>query len=273
MNSGRNDKRAEQDAGWSRRFLQGNTRAILPLYFACLGSYCWEVAALWGGANNIILNSLWEVLILAGAVLLFLGLIGGIIYRHCKASQGAILISILSPPIWFWLLCKLHGFLEPDAPQSFIVVLYLYLQIPLLVIALWRSPWQKRVKIVLTASVATAMICHYSVHTLQAQQEVAVAPHVSDDYLTRIYRRNDTSAIARLNGKRIVVTGIAGGQSEGLFGGGPPEMQTKDGQIECDTLGPFDAVEDGQTVSILGTCKGKDEYGKVHLTECRTVER
>ena len=271
MNAGKTDQHAGKYTEWFGIPSHQNPKAAIPLYLASVGSLCWEQAALWSGGNHPVLFCLCIALVLAGLVLLPLGLIGGIIYRHYRVSQGSIIISLVSPPVWIWLFGKLHGFFGPDTPQGFIVALCFYLQLPLVLVALWRSPWQKRTKIAITSLMAVALICQYSSHVIREQHEAAMAPHISDNYLASIYRKHDISVTWRLNGKEIVVTGIVGGQDEGLFGGGPPKMRTADGEIECDDLGSFDGVGDGQKVSILCICIGKDAYGTIHLVDCRSV--
>ena len=263
---------AGRPSRWFSLPLSSNPKAIISLCLSGLGSLCWEAAALWGDPMAPVLSRLWTALVLGGLVTMILGLLGGIVYRHYKVAGLAVIIAIISPPVWFWLAFALHPLFGPERGHGFPVVLWLYFQLPLALIALWRSPWQKRGKAAVTATVAAGVICLFTVHTIQAEQEVVLAPHVSDQYLSLVYEKKDTSAIRRLTGRKIVVTGVVGGQSEGLFGGGPPMMSRGEIGIECDGLGPFDSMADGQKVSVLGMCKGEDADGTIHLADCRVIK-
>ncbi len=268
---GMENETAAKPSRWFSLPLPLNPKAIIPLYLSGLGSLCWEAAALWGDPMAPALSSLWTALVLGGMVTMILGLLGGIVYHHYKVAGLAVIIAIISPPMWFWLTFALHPLFGPGRDHGFPVVLWLYFQISLALLALWRSPWQERGKGTVTALVASGVIGLFTVHTIRAEQEVVLVPHVSDQYLSLVYEKKDTSAIKRLMGRKIVVTGVVGGQSEGLFGGGPPMMSSGDTGIEFDDLGPFDSVADGQKVSILGMCKGEDADGTIHLADCRVV--
>lgn len=202
---------------------------------------------------------------------MLLGLIGGFVYRHFKPSAFTIIISLISLLLWTWLLLTLHPLLRPIAPSRFPAMLWLYLQLPLVFIALWRSRWRTQIKAGFTLCAVLGLIYAFLAHAAMAQREVDAAPHFSDAFLSSVYAKNDVTGIAKLNGKKIVVTGIVGGQDEGLFGGGPPKMRPADGEIECDDLGSFDGIGDGQKVSILCICIGRDKYGTIHLVDCRTL--
>ncbi len=273
----RPEDQQQADRFWGRYRLSFalRSRASIPVYLAGFGSLCWELAALCGPPNgSSLLDGVWLAAVLVGAGAMLLGFIRGLLYHRFKVAAWAVAISLLSPPLWLGLFLKLHPLFGFDPSPGFLLRLGFLLQLPLVLVAVWQSAWQKRVKTMLTAFALTSLLGVIALDRIRAQQEVISAPYLSAWYLLSLSAKKDMSTFSRLRGKRIVVTGIVGGQSEGLFGGGPPRIgSSPSGEyIEIDDLGPFDTVEDGQQASVLGTCQGTDAQGAIHLTQCRSID-
>ena len=272
------NKAAEKRA-WFSQSLHQNPKAIFPLYLAGFGSLCWQAFALLAGAStNPSQDHFWDVLIVTGIVFMALGFIGGIVYRHYRAAALALIIALISPPLWWWLvICQWSGSfgwlplppLVSEYAQRHPVVIWLYYQIPLALLFLWRSSWQRRTKIGMTTLIAGGLICFFGVVTIQLSHEVTTSTYISSEYLSSIYAKNDMPAIKRLVHKRIVVTGAMSGGDEGLLGNGIPEQMN---DIEYDDLVGNDSLRDGQTTSIIGTLESRDAYGKIHLANSRVVK-
>lgn len=265
-------ERAEETQAWHSLPLCYNPWAILPLCLAGFGSLCWQAVAIFmGWSRSRSEDRFWDVIILVGVVFLLLGFVGSLVYRHYKVAAFALLVSLLSPPLWFWLLIlPFTGFNPYDYSYGSPVVLWLYFQIPLVALALWLSPWSRRTKARAARLGAVGLAGFFLFHTVQGHQEVAAAPHVSSEYLSSAYEVNIPRALKRLDGKRVVVTGVIFDANDGLIGGGEPYRMSSN--IECDGLLGADRLSDGQTVSIIGTCDGKDKYGMIHLANCRVIE-
>jgi hypothetical protein len=150
-----------------------------------------------------------------------------------------------------------------------LAVLWLCLQAPFILLALWRCRWPRRAKIGTTILAGVGIVCFFVGITRQANHEAAAALHVSGDYLASVYSKSDRAAMQHLDHQRLVVTGVAFGADEGLFGGN--SAYKIEPQIECDELVGGDTLADGQIVSVLGTCEGKDSYGMIHLADCRVI--
>ncbi len=264
--------------------LRQNPRAIRPLYAVIFASACWEAAALLtGSSTGRTQDHFGEAFVLAGLAFLLFAVIGSIVYRHFRAAllslTAALLITYSGYKYAFlWIFCPWYPVLwieqafgpvfTPEYLQTHLAALWLCLQSPFILLALWRCRWPCRVKIGTTALAGVGIICFFGVITWQANYEAAAALHVSGDYLSSVYSKNDRAAMQPLNHKRLVVTGVALGADEGLFGGPPDKIGP---QIECDALAGGDTLAEGQTVSVLGTCEGEDAYGMIHLADCRVV--
>ena len=263
--------KATQKQAWFSLSLRHNPKAILPLYLAGLGSLCLQAFALFiGFSQSRSQDQTCEAVFLIGLGFLFLGLIGSGVYRHYRVAAFALMIALLTPPLCFLLWRSLFdGWTSASEYTDSPVKLWLYLQTPLVILTLWRSPWRRSVKFGATMLAACILVCFFIAHTRQEQHEVAAAPHVSGKYLSSLYEKNDTLAIQRLNHKRVVVTGELFGEGEGLFGGPPDKMADN---IEFDGIIGGNSLTESQMVSIIGTCEGKDAYGMIHLSDCHVVK-
>ncbi len=265
--------------------LRQNAKAIRPLYAVILASACWEAAALLVGTSSGRTQDYFgEAFVLAGLALQLLAVIGSIVYRHFQVAllslTAAVLITysgykhfflwIFFP--WYpvlWIEQAFGPVFAEEYLQSHLAVLWLCLQAPFILLTLWRCRWPRRIKIGTAALAGLGIVCFLAGITRQANHEAAAALHVSGDYLSSVYSKNDRAAMQHLDHKRLVVTGVALGADEGLIGGGSPDKIGP--QIECDELVGNDTLADGQTVSVLGTCEGKDAYGMIHLADCRVI--
>ena len=264
-------EKEEEALAWYSQPLQGNRRASIPVFLACLGSQCWETLALWtGDPTDGLQTGFWLALFFIGLVFLPLGFIGGLWYRRYRLSAFAVRIALVSPPLWLGLFVRLHPYSPFDhVPPGFPWALWLCFQIPVALFVLWRSPLRNPMKRAITAGTVAGLLGLFVLQTILAQREVNRAPHVSDEYLCSVYQKNDVLALRRLDHKRIVVTGVVGSPREGLFGSGnsPPQMSG----VTFNGFVPFDNADVGQRVSILGTCQGRDSTGTVNVTDCRVV--
>ena len=269
---------------FSSQPLRQNPKAIRPLYAVILASGCWEAAALVAGdSSGPAQDHFWEALVLVGLGFQLFALVGSIIYRRFRVallSLTAVLLLTWSgykyPILWILFPAYFVSRTGQAFGLMFVVeylqvhpsVLWLCLQAPIILLALGRCRWPRRVKIGTTVLAGLGIVCFFVGITRQANHEAAAALHVSGDYLASIYNKNDRAAIQHLTHKRLVVTGAASGGDEGLLGGSPDRIGP---QIECDEMAGGNALTDGQIVSIIGTCEGKDAYGMIHLADCRVI--
>lgn len=100
-------------------------------------------------------------------------------------------------------------------------------------------------------------------------EEIAKAPHVSDDTLFSAYTKNSKTAQKKFDGKIIVVTGIDCGEDEGLFGDGCIHMEN----VVCDVGSHFDAAAVSHPVTVVGMCKGRDAYGNICISNARVLSQ
>jgi hypothetical protein len=133
-----------------------NPKAIIPLYLSAVGSFCWETAAFWADEIHA---DIWIALILVGLICMLLGFIGGCIYRHYKIAAPTVIISLLSPLLWFFVLLYLHPFFGHEPQPGFLLNLWLALQIPPSVIAWRQCRWPSHVKIAVLSALAFVLIC------------------------------------------------------------------------------------------------------------------
>jgi hypothetical protein len=245
------------------------------LHAVLFGVWCWQLTALlWGALDSSWGDCLFVLAVIAGAGCLLAGFLTSFIYRRYRVSAFTLLVSLLSLPFCFWLICFLWGgYFVPSFAgwylQHHSAVLWLYMQAIWLILALWRNRWRRRVKAELTAVLAFGLVSFLEVLTAQANREDAAAPHVTSSYLTSIYAKDDRAAIKRVEQKRIVVTGSVLGDEEGLIGcGGPDRLESN---IMFDDSVGSQSLHDGQVVSIIGTCEGGDLYGNISLNDSRVI--
>lgn len=273
-------------SAWYSRPLADHPRAIRPLCFALLGSECWQAAALCApstGAGSS-QDLWWKALALAGGVLLLAGLVDSFVFRHFRVAALALVVSLVSPPLWFMLLVGrafgAKAILTPGLiPGPLFVFEYLEMHpalfwlcphLPLALLALWVCHRPRRDKAGATALVLVVLVCCCAAMTARARREVAAAPHLTDAALAAVYAGHDTAAQKSWDHKRIVLTGAIHGEGDGLFGWGGPHLM--EGSIDCDIVAGEWAVKEGQTVTLIGTCEGKDKYGNIEIAGCRVVQ-
>jgi len=260
---------------WHTLPLSHNLKAARPLYTVLFGFWCWQLTALfWGAMDSSWGFSLFGAAVILGTGCLLAGFLVSFVYRHSRVSAFTLLVSLFSLPFCFLLVCFLWGgYCVPSFAGWYLqhhpVFLWLCLQAIWLILALWRSRWRRRVKAGLTAGAAFALISFFGGLTAQAKREEAAAPHVTSSYLASIYAKNDRAAIKRMEQKRIVATGSVWGEGEGIIGwGGPDRMESN---IMFDDSVGSQSLNDGQVVSIIGTCGGKDAYGNISLNDSRVI--
>ena len=108
------------------------------------------------------------------------------------------------------------------------------------------------------------------VRGVQSRQEaarIAAAPHLKAEDLVADYAHEPVITGKRYNHKFIVVTGMVNGMDAGLIGDGVLYM---DG-IDCDVEGQFGSCGGGETCTVAGTCEGKNEDGKIIVSNGRTL--
>lgn len=162
-------KPAHKQTRWFSLPLSQNQEAAVPLYLAVLGSLCLEAIALWPQVSTgaaLLLCSGWLVCTL-------LCLIGVIKYRRYRAAGWAVLVALLSPLVWLYLIIStaLNPFSSEQA-HGFPVFPWLFCQLPFAVIALWRSRWPRRVKVIVTVAVTAGLICLLTADKVRARLEV-----------------------------------------------------------------------------------------------------
>ena len=124
----------------------------------------------------------------------------------------------------------------------------------------------------LCALVAIGTTCLLSAQRIRATEEasrIAAAPRVTDDDLTLAYKRNQEAARRRFDHKRLIVTGTVGGMDEGLFGDGCIHMGEA---VICDVGGHFGGAASGRSAMVVGTCKGKDAYGAIWISDAYVLK-
>ncbi len=269
------EKQTKYDVGWFRLPLEQNSKAAQPTILAVAGFLCLAAAAVCYNPSVAFQNWVSIGLLITGLVLMPLGFLGGLAHRQYRSMEFAIILPLIGP-LWCWLLFSL----SLDQNETPILLLCLLLPFAVALLALRQSPWWKRVPLRTRGLAAAGMLFVFAAPILSTRQEVASAPHLSDVFLDSVYAKNDPVAIKWLNNRKIVVRGNVTLPSDPSFFGddgpcdGVAAMEAGGGScIEFDDIGSFDLVDRSQKVSILGTCRGIDQYGKVHLTGCRTVER
>lgn len=257
---------------WYSRPLSQNPKAIQPLFFALIGAACWQ-------AIPMASSDFWRVLAFGGAALFLGGLIGSFRFRQYRIAALALAVSLVSPPFWyFFLLGQAFGGWSLPFPCPLSVseqleirpaLYWLCLQIPLALLALGVCPWPVCVKAGAALLALGGLACFFASVTAQARREVAATPRITDAALAALYAGHDTAAQKRLEHQQIVLTGAISGEGDGILGwGGPHLMQ---GNVDCSIVIGEYAMQEGQTVTLLGTCLGKDKSGMIEVADCRVV--
>lgn len=205
-------------------------------------------------------------LVLVGGALFLAGLVGSFVFRHYRVAALGLVVSLVSPLFWYFYLLgqAFGGWFMPFPCPLFVseglemhpALFWLCLQVPLVFLALRVCPWPHRVKAVVVTLVLGGLVCFFAVVTAQAQREVAAAPRITDVALAAVYAGHDTASQKRWEHQRIVLTGAIYSNGDGLMGNGSPNVMH--GNIECDIVVGQNALQGGQTVTLLGTCLGKD---------------
>jgi hypothetical protein len=122
--------------------------------------------------------------------------------------------------------------------------------------------------------ITISSFCILCFRAVKSVNELASSPHVFAAYLTTIAQNGTGAQIKKFEGRRIQVTGRIASSTDD--DGGVPQM----GDIAIANLGLFDSFRDGETVTVIGTCRrpidwaqrGDGSFYVVKLQDCR-IER
>ena len=103
------------------------------------------------------------------------------------------------------------------------------------------------------------------------QEDIRKAPHVTAEQLTNAYRASPTAAHRDFTNKLVVVSGLAVGMDQGLFGDGCIRLAGDGAEdVVCDVGGHFGSYRAANT-TIVGTCTGMFNH-QILMTSCEVVE-